>query len=145
MAIALEGFGVLQSIGAHADVFASARPDVDKAARGIVVKCLKAKSLELPALRALYGAIHGDPFALIVEGLKDAEVKGILTRLDKHHPEVKGGSPGWRRAHLIALAAARAQPALAPAKAQKGTVPRSAAPERLSSKVMDLYRKQGSD
>ena len=51
MPIVLEGFEVLRRIAAHADAFASARIEADKAARSIAVKCLKAKSVEHPMIR----------------------------------------------------------------------------------------------
>lgn len=44
MAIALDGFRALRRIGKQRELFAAARIEADKAARAIVLKCLKAKS-----------------------------------------------------------------------------------------------------
>ena len=104
MSIALDGFDLLRRLGKHADAFAVVRADVDKQARALVVKCLKAKSTGLDTLREIQKALSDEPFALVVEGLKDAEVKSILTRIDKHNGDVKGETATWRRQHLGALA-----------------------------------------
>src|ERR1700754_2938267 len=100
MSIALDGFEVFRQLGKHAEVFAPIRADVDKQAKALIVKCLKAKSVGLDALRHIRKALGEDQFGLILEGLKDSEAKSILTRIDKHHPELKVGSAAWRRQHL---------------------------------------------
>jgi hypothetical protein len=148
MSIALDGFEVLRRIGKHADVFAAVRADVDKAARALVTKCLKAKSVGLEGLREIRGALGDEPFVLLVEGLKDTEVKSVLTRIDKHFADLKEGSAAARRGHLIALAAGQAEPSPPPAKAAKKkaakkTTKAAAEPARLQSEVMDLFRQGG--
>lgn len=150
MSIALDGFYVLQRLGKHAELFVAVRADADKAARALVVKCLKSKSLGLDALRQMHKALGGDQFSLVLEGLKDADVKSILTRLDKHVPELKTGTTTWRRQHLQALAEGEAYLSSPPAKAEKKAVPKKgraakpvAEPKRLQSDVMDLYRAGG--
>jgi hypothetical protein len=144
MSIALDGFEVLQRIGKHAEVFAAARVDVDKAARALVVKCLKAKSTGYDALRLIYAALGRDPFELVLEGLKDAEVKTVLTRVDKHHPDLKAAEAGWRRRHLKALAEGTSDPSPPPAKPAKKAAAKKAQsePARLQSDVADLLRKE---
>lgn len=141
MSIALDSFDVLRAIGQHADLFKPVRAEVDKAARALVVKCLKAKTVGIDALRDIYGALSTEPFELLVEGLKDAELKSILTRLDKHHPELKTASASWHRQHLLALATGEA-PAPPPAKAAKKKAAKKAEPQRLHSETMDVF-KQG--
>ena len=143
MSIALDSFDVLRAIGKHADLFKPVRAEVDKAARALVVKCLKAKAVGLDALRDIHGALGAEPFELLVEGLKDTELKSILARLDKHHPELKTANAAWRRQHLLALATGEA-PASPPAKvAKKGAVKKAKAePARLHSETMDVF-KQG--
>jgi hypothetical protein len=161
MAIALDGLRALRRIGKHPAVFAAARIDADKAARSIVTKVLKAKTTDLTALRALREALHDEPFALIVEGLKDADIKAVLLRLDSHHPDVKDGSPASRQRHLLALAAGEAEPTAASAEAK--TTPRSAKPaggksrttkaestappprRRFNSAVMEVFKQGGRD
>ncbi len=152
MSIALDGFHVLQRLGKHSDLFVVVRADADKAARALVVKCLKSKSLGLDSMRQIQEALGGDQFSLVLEGLKDADVKSILARLDKHVPELKTGTTMWRRQHLQALAEGEAYPFPPPAKAAKTTAsPKKgkaagkakAEPKRLQSDVMDLYREGG--
>ena len=142
MSIALDSYDVLRAIGQHVDLFRPVRAEVDKAARALVVKCLKAKTVGLDGLRDIFGALGKEPFELLVEGLKDAELKSILTRLDKHHPELKGASASWRRRHLLALAGGEA-PSPAPVKAAKKKSAKQAAPERLHSETMDVFRDSG--
>ena len=143
MSIALDGFEVLLRLGKNANVFAAVRVDVDKAARALVVKCLKSKSVGIDALRQIQKALGGDQFELLIEGLKDAELKSMLTRLDKHHPEVKTGSAAWRRQHLKALADGSEAPSPPPVKAKKAAKKAKAEPARLQSDVMDLFREGG--
>lgn len=144
MPIALDGFDVLRQIGKHPDAFALARADVDKQARALVTKCLKAKSIGYDGVREIHKAIGKEQFGLLVEGLKDAEVKSILTKLDKHRPELKNGTAAWRREHLTALADGSSDPSPPPVKAKKATAKKAkATPTRLHSEVMDVYREGG--
>jgi hypothetical protein len=41
-------------------------------------------------------ALGADAFDLILDGLTDNQVKSLVTRVDKHHPELKTASPEWR-------------------------------------------------
>lgn len=144
MSIALDGFEVLRQVGKHRDVFAAARADVDKQARALVVKCLKAKSVDMAAFRDIYKALGREPFGLLLEGLKDADIKSILTRLDKHHPEFKAATASWRRQHLNALADGSSDPQAPPAKAKKAAAKKAKAePSRLRSESMDVFREGG--
>ncbi|WP_022720120.1 hypothetical protein [Rhodopseudomonas sp. B29] len=149
MAIVVDGFQVLSRIGKHAELFRGVRADVDKAALALVTKALKAKSLDPATLKSLHRAL-GEDFPLIVEGLKDADIKSVVTKLDKHHLDAKGGTAAWRRQHLLALADGSAEPSPPPekpakkAKATKAPSKKTKAePERLSSEVMDLFRAGG--
>lgn len=144
MSIALDGFEVLRQVGKHPDVFASVRAEVDKQARALIVKCLKAKSAGLDLVRDIHKALGEEQFRLLLEGLKDAETKSIVTRLDKHHPDMKGGTAGWRRQHLSALADGSSEP-LAPAAKVKKAVAKKAktGPSRLQSDVVDIFRGAG--
>jgi hypothetical protein len=147
MSIALDGFELLRRLGEHADTFAVVRADVDKQARALVVKCLKSKSIGFDALGEIYKALGEEPFGLLLDGLKDAEVKSIVTRLDKHHPELKGGAPAWHRKHLKALAEGTSHPSAPPAKPVKkpkaSKKASEAEPPRLHSEVMDVFRQGG--
>jgi hypothetical protein len=140
MSIALDGFEVFRQVGKHAGVFAPIRADVDKQARALVVKCLKAKVVGLDAIRDVRAALGKEQFGLLLEGLKDTEVKSVLTRIDKHHPELKGGSAAWRRQHLGALADGSSTPHPLPVKVKKAPAKKSKAPARLQSEAIDVYR-----
>src|SRR6266700_2393718 len=98
MAADLDGFSLLYSIGAHAHVFSEIKADVLKAARTLVVKQLKTKSAGIKSLRDVRETLGHDSFALVVDGMKDTEVKFLLRKLDKHHPELIGSNPQWRLA-----------------------------------------------
>ena len=144
MSIALDGFEVLRQLGKHRDLFAPIRIDVDKQARALVVKCLKAKWASLDAVRDIYKALGEEQFGLLVEGLKDTEAKSVVTRLDKHHPDVKGGTAMWRRQHLNALAVGSSDPHAPPAKVKKAAVTKTKiASPRLHSEVVDIFRGDG--
>jgi hypothetical protein len=154
MSIALDGFEVLRRLGKHADAFAVVRADVDKAAGALVLKCLKAKSTGINELREIHKALGPDQFGLVLENLKDAEMKAILTRLDKHHPELKGATSAWRRPHMKALAEGSSDPSSPPPKpTKKATAGKKAAtgkkansksePARLQSEVMEVFREGG--
>ncbi|TNC15156.1 hypothetical protein FF100_06240 [Methylobacterium terricola] len=126
MALEIDGLAVLCAIAEAPEAFPAIRSDVTKAAHALVTKQLKAKTLDLAGLRAVRNALGPQPLALIVDGLKDAEVKALATRLDKHHPDLKDGPAVAHRRHLMALAAdrdpvappaARAKPARGPIKA----------------------------
>ncbi|GJE58239.1 hypothetical protein [Methylobacterium trifolii] len=104
MALDVDGYAVLKAVAAAPDAFPDIRADVAKAGRALVVKQLKAKALPLPALRRIRDILGAESFALIVDGLTDAEAKGLVTRLDKHHPDLKAASAAWHRRRIGALA-----------------------------------------
>ncbi|MBV8696471.1 hypothetical protein [Bradyrhizobium sp.] len=144
MSIALDGFEVFRQLGKHADVFGPIRADVDKQARALVVKCLKTKSVGLDKVRGIRTALGEDQFGLLLDGLKDAEVKSVVTRLDKHHPDLKAGTTAWRREHLGALADGSSAPHAPPVKVKKAAAKKAKAePARLQSEVVDIYREGG--
>ena len=132
MALEIDGLAVLCAIAEAPEAFPAIRSDVTKAAHALVTKQLKAKTLDLAGLRAVREALGPQPLALIVDGLKDAEVKALVTRLDKHHPDLKDGPAVLHRRHLLALAAdldpvaapaAKAKPAKAPARGKAPAKP----------------------
>ncbi len=118
MALEIDGLAVLCAIAEAPEAFPAIRSDVTKAAHALVTKQLKAKTLDLAGLRAVREALGPQPLALIVDGLKDAEVKALVTRLDKHHPDLKDGPAVAHRRHLMALAA-DLDPVAAPAAKPK--------------------------
>jgi hypothetical protein len=147
MSIALDGFEVLRRIGKHAELFAPVRGEVDKQSRALVVKYLKTKSVGLDALREVREALGQELFALVIDGLKDTDIKSILTRLDKHHPDVKAGTMSWRRQHLNSLLDGASIPQAAPVKAKKTSAKKAkkadAEPPRLKSETVDIFSERG--
>jgi len=119
MALDLDAFAVLRAIGAQEALFDVVRTDAAKSARTLVVKLIKSKGTDLATARALYGALGHESFALIVDGLKDAELKSLTTRFDKENIELKGANGALRRRHLLALATGSVQPAPKAPKAPK--------------------------
>lgn len=142
MSIALESFAVLHAVGKNADLFMPVRSDVDKAARSLFAKCIKTKEVDLVGVRAIRDVFGGEAFDLLVDGLKDAEVKSVLTRLDKHHPDLKTSTGAWRRERLRSLGSG-ATPTLPPSKGarKKVTMAKDALP--LQSASIDEYRARG--
>ncbi|MET7244083.1 hypothetical protein ABZT49_12005 [Methylobacterium sp. EM32] len=142
MALEIDGLAVLCAIAEAPQAFPAIRSDVTKAAHALVTKQLKAKTLDLAGLRAVREALGPQPLALIVDGLKDAEVKALVTRLDKHHPDLKDGPAVAHRRHLMAIAAdldpvaspaAKPKPAKAPARAPAKPKPAAKAVDAASA------------
>lgn len=147
MALAIDGYAVLGRIAANPDAFAAIRADATKAAQALVLGQLKAKTAGIDTLRAVRAALSAEPFALIIEALKDAQVKTLVTKFDRHNTEMKTAAPQNRRRHLCVLADASVAPAQKQARARKPTVkPKKTAkaepqePERLSSEAMGARR-----
>lgn len=146
MALDLNGFAVLRSIGDHASSFRAIGAEVNKAARALVVKQLGAKTMTLANARSLRKMIGEDAFVLVIEGMKDAQVRSLLTKLDKHHPELKTETAKWRRERVMELAAGDAEPAEKVKGAPKVKAPRKKkrpdTRERLHSEAMTAVRKR---
>lgn len=123
MALDVDGYAVLQAMAAAPEAFPDIRAEVPKAARSLVMRQLKARTLQVPALRLIRDVIGTEAFALIADGLTDAEVKAVVTRLDPHHPTLKEATPGWHRRRLAALAAGEA-----PLRRGETAPPESASP-----------------
>ena len=146
MAVDFNGFVVLRSIGVHAGAFPDMASEAKKVARTLVVKQLK-KSAALSPTREIRNAIGEETFGLIVDRMTDAEVKTLVGKLDKYHPDLKASGPGWRRQQLLALAGGSAEPSEKPAPKKKGkggkkTSGKGEHPDRLSSLAMGAVRKR---
>lgn len=131
MALEFDGFEAWHAIAESPDIFAALRADAAKSARAALVKYLKTKTLGLPELRAARKALGKDLFRLLVDGMKDAEVKAVVTRLDKHHPELRTGDAAWRRQHFLLLMKGDVGPAEKPAKPVKKRVKVPRKPKEL--------------
>lgn len=105
MALEIDGLAILCAIAETPQAFPAIRQDVNKAAQALVTKQIKARGLTVAGLRQIQAALGPQPFALIVDGMKDAEVKTLAVRLDKHDPDLKAAKPTDHRRRLLALAA----------------------------------------
>ena len=105
MALDVDGYAVLQAMASAPEAFPDIRTEIPKAARALVVKQLKARALRVASLRLIREVLGSESFALIADGMSESEVKGVVTRLDPHHPSLKTATPGWHRHRLSALAA----------------------------------------
>ena len=104
MPLNLDGMAVLGAIVANRRLFTGVEPDAEKYARTLVIKQLKAKNADLTALREISRALGRGLFPLLIDAMTDAEVKAVLGKVDKYHPDLKTETPAWRRSHLRALA-----------------------------------------
>lgn len=119
MALDLDAFETWRAIGKEPELFAPIRAEAAKAARTVLVKMLKSKSLSLGQAAEMRKAIGKETFALLIDGMKDAEVKTLVTRFDKHNAEAKSDSAEWRRRHLIDLVRGEVEPAGKPVPVKK--------------------------
>src|SRR5262245_50135591 len=119
MPLDIDGFAVLRSIAAHPSSFSDVAADAAKAARALVTKQIKTKGSTLRSLRDVRRALGAEAFTLIVDGVPDPQVKTLVTRFDKHHPDLKTSNPQWRRRLLSALAEGSIEPTAKPKAAPK--------------------------
>lgn len=133
-----DGYTLLGTIAGAPDVFPDVRAEAAKAARALIVKQLKAKTLPLSGLRRVHDSIGETTFKHVVGEMKDAEVKSLVARLDKDNAAMKAADGGERVRRLLALAAG-AEPA---AKAAKP--PREKAAKPPGSKAPKATRALGS-
>ena len=93
MALDVDGYAVLQAMASAPEAFPDIRTEIPKAARALVVKQLKARALRVASLRLIREVLGSESFALIADGMSEAEVKGVVTRLDPHHPSLRTATP----------------------------------------------------
>ena len=110
MALDIDGFAALRSIATHPSVFPDVAAEAAKAARTLVTKQIKNKACGLKNLRDVRKALGGDAFNLILDGVTDAQIKTLVTRLDKNNPELKSSNPQWRRQQMKALVEGSVEP-----------------------------------
>ncbi|MFN3351780.1 hypothetical protein [Pseudorhodoplanes sp.] len=135
MALEFDGFDAWRAIAENPETFASLRVDASKSARNALTKYFKAKTLGLDDLRAARKALGKTIFNLLVDGMKDGELKSLLARLDKHHPEFKTADAAWRRQHFLLLVKGEVAPTPKPEKpAKKPKAPRKQKAELQSGK-----------
>jgi hypothetical protein len=110
MALDVDGFTVFRSIGSHPQAFTAIAAEVAKTARTLVVKQMAHKDTGLKAVRDIRAAVGPEAFSLIADGMADAQIKSLATKLDKHNPELKTSNGAARRLHVLALADGSAEP-----------------------------------
>ena len=148
MALTIDGYAVLGRIAASPQAFADIRTDVTKAAQTLILAQLKAKAAGIEVLRAVRMALSAEPFALVIEALKDAQVKTLVTKFDKHNIEMKTATAQQRRRHLCLLAEASVTSAQKQAPARKKVKSKKTAKaepmelDRLSSEAMSARRQR---
>lgn len=113
MALAIDGYAVLQSIGRNAEIFSDILPDVNKQASLLIGKQIKKSDVK--NLRAIYDILGAESFAKVVDQLSG--IGPLLKKIDKHNSELKGMLAQQQRKLLTALACGDVYPADKPAKA----------------------------
>jgi hypothetical protein len=145
MPLDMDGFHVLGSIAAHPAVFQDIAKEINAAARTLVVKQIRAKGTNLTGIREVYAALRVEAFNLAIEGLPDAQLKLLVRKLDKHHPEMVSFTGEWGRRHIMALADGTVSPAPKSKATPKPKTPRTkpdAAPEVLKYASAGATRKR---
>jgi hypothetical protein len=138
MALEIDGFAVFRSIGSHPGAFSSIGKEVGKLASSLIVKQMRAKTSDLNSLRDICTALGVETFNLILDGLTDDQIRSLVTRIDKHHPEVRVAAPEWRLQRIRALVHGAAEPfaktkvVRKSAKVNKVSARPPSAPERLA-------------
>jgi hypothetical protein len=144
MALDVDGFAVLRTIGVHPHIFKAIAADTAKAACTLVAKQITNKNTGLKAVRDIRAAIGREAFSLIMDGMSDAQIKSLMTRLDRHAAPAKI-TDGTARLHVLALADGSAQPLAQPEGAIRTMRTRKAAeppspPGRISYKSAGASR-----
>ena len=143
MVLDIDGFAVLRSIGAHHSTFPDIAADATKAARSLVIKQIKAKDMQLKSLRSISKAIGANSFNLILDGMPDPQIKTLVVKLDKNHPELKTSNPQWRREHVRALVAGSVGPTVKSSSAPKRQKTKKAS-DRSGTPELISYRSAGA-
>lgn len=82
MTLNLDGFTVLERIGAKRDLFADIKLDVLKAAHALVGKRLKSKNLTLKDFYELREAIGETSFAHVIDGMPLKTLTSLVKKLE---------------------------------------------------------------
>jgi hypothetical protein len=98
--------------------------------RLLIVKQIKAKNSSVVSIRAIADALGPAAFDGAVDTLKASELKTLVGRLDRHHPEQKTASAEWRRKHFRSLIAGSSEPATKPAPKAKAAAKRASKPKK---------------
>lgn len=143
MALDIDGYAVLGAIARQPDAFPAIRNEVSKVARMLVVKQLKEKATSIETVRDIAKAVDVDAFDLILDLMTDAEIKGLVGKVDKLNAEAKSESSQWQRGHVSELALGKKEPATKKSVA-KAVKPKKEAPkvERAGSARFSKVKKK---
>jgi hypothetical protein len=147
MVLDVDGFAVLRTIGVHPHIFKAIAADTAKAACTLVAKQIAHKNTSLKAVRDIRAAIGREAFSLIMDGMSDAQIKSLATKLDRHAAPAKVAA-GTARLHVLALADGSTQPLAQPeggtrtARSKKALAPPSP-PARINYKSAGVSRAKG--
>jgi hypothetical protein len=128
MALDVDGFAVLRSIGAHPDAFAAVAAEAAKTARTLVVKQVAHKNTGLKAVRDIRAVVGQEAFGLIVDGMSGPQIKSLAAKLDRHNPELSTANDVARRRRIVALVDGSEQPLEKLKPAPKPVKPKKAPP-----------------
>jgi hypothetical protein len=121
MALDVDGFAVLRSMGAHPEAFAAIALEVARTARALVLKQITHKDTGLKIVRDIRAAVGPEAFSLITDGMSDAQITAVALKLDRHNPELRTANEAARRLHVMKLAAGFAEPMEKSKSARKRT------------------------
>ena len=87
-------------------------------------KAIKDKKTGVVALRDIRAALGAEAFNLITDGMSDAQVRSLATKLDKHNSDLSISDPAEQRRHVLALVEGAAEPMEKPKTAPKRQTPK---------------------
>lgn len=135
MALDVDGFSVLRTIGVHPHIFKAIAADAVKAARMLIVKQIAHRNTGLKTVRDIRAAVGPEAFSLIMDGMTDTQIRSLVTRLDRHAAPAKAADGAARR-HALALADGSLQPAEQPPGVIRAVRPKKTpAPPRPPARI----------
>lgn len=110
MPLSLDGFEVLQRIGAKRELFEALKADAADAAERLIRKKLAQQPLDLNMFRALVNAVGEDTIELALQTMQTGEVRDLLERVDPNHTRSEPRRPSTATRRLLKLAHERINP-----------------------------------
>jgi hypothetical protein len=146
MALEVDGFAILRTVGVHPHVFKAIVADTAKAARSLVARQIAHRNTGLKTVRDIRGLVGPEAFSLIMDSMSDAQIRSLMAKLDRHAAPAKIAE-GTERRHILALADGSVQPAPQPADAPPPTRPKKkpappSQPGRICFKSAAAIRKR---
>jgi hypothetical protein len=147
MALEVDGFAILRTVGVHPHVFKAIVADTAKAARSLVARQIAHRNTGLKTVRDIRGLVGPEAFSLIMDSMSDAQIRSLMAKLDRHAAAAKIAD-GTARRHVLALADGSVQPAAEPADAPPTTLTKKkklappSQPARICFKSAGAIRKR---